>query len=107
VLAGPALPLAIAASALQIRSVNQEIRRDYETKAFPVDRPISSKGEARGLLFFQVERGYLKNVKPEDLSVSIVTRDTRTGKLQKFDFGVPRSRGSESLSAGKPFWKYP
>jgi len=107
VLTGPALPLAIAASALQIRGVNQEIRRDYEAKTFPVDRPIPSKGEARGLLFFQVERGYLKNVRPEDLSVSIVTRDTKTGKLQKFDFGVPRSRRSEPLSAGKPFWKYP
>ncbi len=107
VLAGPALPVAIAASALQIRGVNQEIRRDYEAKAFPIDQPIPPKGEARGLLFFQVDRGYLKNAKPEDLRVSIVTRDTKTGNLQKFDFGVPRARRSEPLSAGKPFWKYP
>jgi hypothetical protein len=107
VLAGPALPVAIGASALQIHGVNEEIRRDYEAKAFPVDRPIPSKGEARGLLFFEVAKGYLKNAKPEDLRVSIVTRDTKSGNLQKFDFGVPRSRTSEPLSGGKPFWKYP
>ncbi len=107
VLAGPALPIAIGASALQIHGVNQEIRRDYEAKAFPIDRPIPSKQEARGLLFFEVGRGYLKNAQPEDLRVSIVTRDTKTGNLQKFDFGVPQSRGSEPLSGGKPFWKYP
>jgi len=107
ILAGPALPIAIGASALQIREVNQEIRRDYEAKAFPIDQPIPSKGEARGLLFFEVGRGYLKNAKPEDLRVSIVTRDPKTGNLQKFDFGVPQSRTSEPLSGGKPFWKYP
>lgn len=106
-LSGPALPAMIGVSALQIRDVNKRIATDYQAKAFPVDEPIPPKGEARGLLFFEVPRGYLKKVKPEDLSVSIVTRDTKTGNLQKFDFGVPRSRLSEPLSAGKPFWRYP
>jgi len=107
VLSGPALPVMIGASVLQIHGVNRRLAKDYAAKAFPVGSPIAPKSEARGLLFFEVPRRYLKNVKPEELRVSIVTRDTKNGNLQKFDFGVPRSRRSEPLSAGKPFWKYP
>ena len=107
VMSGPALPLAVAASFLQIREVNDKIRKDYEAKAFPVNDPIPPRGQARGLLFFEVPKKYLKKTGPADFGVAVVTRESATGNAQKFEFGVPRSRASQPLSAGKPFWKVP
>ena len=107
VASGPLLPVALAASVVQIRGVNKEIREDYRAKAFPVDRAISPGRQARGLLFFEVPKRYTKKAGPRDFHAVIVTREKGGGGFQKFEFGVPRRRASEPITQGKPFWKYP
>ncbi|OGP86057.1 MAG: hypothetical protein A2Y95_12970 [Deltaproteobacteria bacterium RBG_13_65_10] len=105
ILAGPLLPLAVAASYVQISNVNKEIKRDYAMKAFPTDRPIPPQGEARGILFFQVPYKAAKNARASDYRVALVTRDTRTGALQKFEFGVPPPPSGKPRKLNEPFWK--
>lgn len=107
VASGPLLPVALAASVVQIRGVNREIREDYRAKAFPIDRAILPGRQTRGLLFFEVPRRYTKKAGPRDFRAVVVTREKGSGSLQKFEFGVPRSRVSDPITQGKPFWKYP
>jgi hypothetical protein len=105
VLSGPLLPVALAASYLQISNVNKQIKQDYEMKAFPLDAAIPSHGEARGILFFQVPFKAAKKAAARDYRVSIVTRDVRNGALQKFEFGVPPSASGVPRRLNEPLWK--
>ncbi len=105
VLSGPLLPVAVVASYLEISDVNKQIKRDYEMKAFPLDRPIPPHGEARGILFFQVPFKAAKKAGARDYRVSIVTRDAGSDALQKFEFGVPEAASPGSRTLVEPFWK--